>query len=395
MNLTASRQLLILSALIFVTITITGCDDSGVVGSTFRNVEPSISVDAVSVGTISVENLLTYSGGKSFVNAGRYNDDLFGYIESTALIKPTLLGRTDSIPAGSEFYLRLVVNGIYGDTTSAVQADFDLYEVTQRWRQNEWYPDSQPVLADNPLTSFSVLTRDTVRVPLPNEWIEKYLEFYYNVGEARDSAYVNGSFGFAIVPQNEAKIAVFNTNQANMIVMYPDSTQRTAGITQRASSYSIDRTNVTIPATSTYLMNDFSETGRLSFFVDESVTKSKIISRAELVIYEDTDLLNATLGQNEVRYNNNLLRFYDLTDDDKNYIIFKDPVTGAARTESDGSYRVNVTNQVSEKVISGGGELTLYLVTDLDSGILRPNLLVSDPNSPRAPKLIITTINPE
>jgi hypothetical protein len=288
--------------------------------------------------------------------------------------------------------MKLAIRGTYGDTTSASIVEYDVYEIVERWRPNEWKPESQPVLSASPIASFNISDEDTVTFNLPEEWVERYLSVYYLSPEQRDTAYAQSIFGFAIVPQNTGKISQINLGNSSMSIAITDTTSRTALIGNRATSYT--RSGVTnIPASSIEIMNDFSNTGNIRVQLDESIVGSKVISRAELVLYEDTEALNSTLGFGEWRHNNNLIRLYQLSDDDKEFYITKDPFTNAVRNAIDGSYRINITNTVSNIVVGGGDELSMYIVSDADNGIIRPNLFVNDPNSPRAPRIIVTRIN--
>lgn len=388
---TFNRSLLPIFGILAITL-IAGCEESGVVGSSFNPTEPNISVETIAVGQITTVPLISFSGSKANISVGAFDDPLFGTFQAIGLLRPILITRIDSISPTTPFSMKLAITGTYGDTTSAKVVEYSVYEIVERWRPNEWKADSQPVLSASPIASFNISDEDTVTFSLPQEWVERYLSVYYLSPDERDTTYSQSIFGFAIVPQNSGKISQINLGASSMNIAITDTTSRTASIGSRATSYT--RTGVTnIPASSIEIMNDFSKTGNIRVQLDESIVGSKIITRAELVLYEDTDALDATLGFGEWRHNNNLIRLYQLTDDDKEFYITKDPFTSAIRNDIDGSYRINLTNTVSNIIVRGGDELSVYIVSDSDNGIIRPNLFVNDPNSPRAPKIIVTRIN--
>jgi hypothetical protein len=140
-------------------------------------------------------------------------------------------------------------------------------------------------------------------------------------------------------------------------------------------------------------MNDFSKTGKMQFTIDNSVTQSEIISRVELVLYEDIERLNGTIAFGQTRFNNNIIRLFELDENEKQFYVTKDASLNAIRRASDGTYRINITGLANLALSDGGRTFTYYLTSDQDNGIIRPNLLVNSNSGARSPKLIITKIS--
>jgi hypothetical protein len=367
------------------------CEDSGIVGSSFVPTNPTLVVDTVEIGPITVESLVTYSGGKTFVAAGRFEDPLFGTYEAIGLMSPSLISIVDTTTVGIQYGFVLRPTATYGDSIST--AVFDVYEIKERWRSNEWKADSQPVLADNPITRFEITEGDSVFVPLPQEWANRYRSFYDININSRDSAYVNQMFGFAFVPVSGNKISYINTTFSYFLAVRPDTTNISGTIRQRASSYRITEPPSVSPGNSIQLMNDFSKTGKMQFTIDNSVTQSEIISRVELVLYEDIERLNGTIAFGQTRFNNNIIRLFELDENEKQFYVTKDASLNAIRRASDGTYRINITGLANLALSDGGRTFTYYLTSDQDNGIIRPNLLVNSNSGARSPKLIITKIS--
>lgn len=381
----------IAGALVISLFAFLACEDSGIVGSSFVPTSPSLVVDTVEIGSISVVNLVTYSGGKTLVAAGRFEDPLFGTYEAIGLLTPSLISVVDTTTEGMIYGFVLRPTATYGDSVST--AVFDVYEIKERWRSNEWKSDSQPVLADTPITRFEITEGDSVFVPLPEEWANRYRS-YYNINiNSRDSAYVSEMFGFAFVPVSGNKISYINTTLSYFLGLNPDTTNISGNIRQRASSYRIVEPPTIDPGNNVLLMNDFSSTGKIEFTIDTLITRSEIISKVELVLYEDIERLNGSLGFGQTRFNNNIIRFFELDESEKQFYVTKEPSLNATRSATDGAYRINLTGLANLALSDGGRTFTYYLTSDQDNGIIRPNLLVNSNSGARSPKLIITKIN--
>lgn len=379
------------TALIIALVALQGCENGGIVGSSFVPTNPSLVKDTIYIGNIETESLVSYAGNKNFVTMGIFDDPLFGRFESMALLRPTLPNLTQDIPESASIAMILRSPQVYGDSLDITT--FDIYEITRRWRPNEWRADSIPQLSAQPILSgFQFVNTDSLFVPLPQSFVDKYIAFH-EAESGRDSLYAAEFFGLALVPTGGSKVNFINVSQSRLYIALSDTTSTQVQINQRASSYTITPSTPVVPEGSVFVNNIFTSTGRIQFTIDPEIMKSKYVSRAELVLYEDTEALTQTLGPTETRANNGLIRFYELAESEKEFFITKEPAFSSTRVASDGTYRVNMTSLVNSVLARGSEEITYYFVSDLDNGIYRPNLFVGSGNPAKAPKIIITRIN--
>lgn len=388
------RSLLFAGILILTGLILTSCGDSDPFGPTFKPTDPNLQYFSFPAGPITTEPLVVTSGNLPNIAVGTFDDPLFGEYHATALLKPQMLSTAEVFPPNVTSRLKLIPSGIYGDTlaTSAV----GVYEITRRWRHNSWKPDSVIQVSTNPLAFFNFSGRDTVLVNLPNSWTQKYLNVYGISGAARDSVYAETMFGFALIPVGSNTITYISTSASSLQLVLPDTTTRDAFITLRATSFEqVSPEN--IPPNNIVVTNDFRSTGTISFDISEELFGSRVVSRAELILYENRDALQSSLGPNQIRHNNGIIRLFQINDDDREFLITRDPLTSATRG-SDGSYRVNITNFVNSELRRNRGELTtatFHFISDNNSGLIRPNLFINDADSDLGPRLVITAIKPD
>lgn len=373
---------------------LSSCEKGGLVGSSFVKTQPGVTIDTLAVDAITVEQLVSFSGGKPFVAAGRYEDPLFGTFEAIGLITPQLLFSGTIMTDTTRFGLVLRPTLSYGDTSSTVQ--YELREISRRWRTTEWKSDSIPQLGQL-LTTFEIGDADSIYVQLPAEWGSRYRDIYDLSPGFRDTSYVQEMFGFALVPISGNKLSYINTIESYLLIDKLEANAVSVALRQRASTYrQIAPPTIVRPAENVILMNDFSQTGRVRFDISEEIIGSRIISRVELVIYEDLDLLTSSLPVGNARNSNNFISIFELEEDEKEFFISKEPLLNATRNNRDGSYRVNLTSYTNSVLNRGEAtEVVLYILSDTDNGIIRPNMFVSGSHPTRSPKIIITKVNPE
>lgn len=385
---------------------LTACEESGVVGSTFLSTDPDVNVTVKSIpGSITSEPLITYSGSKALVAVGSYSDPVFGTWQSNAYLNPNLLLQPAFLDVDAEYGLLLRRASVTGDTL--LVANYAIYEITQRWRANDLKPDSDtgdtPLLqwSQEPLLRFQTAQEDSIFIPLPKDWSDRYLAAF-GIEEDPVENYRSTMFGFAIVPEgNTGRIEFFNTNESRLVIQNPAiqgeeeaPAPHNLAFFQRGSTYSrIADPQMPLPSDRIVLMNDFSQTGRLNLSITDDFFNTRTLSRVELVIQEDVDFLSENLPVNHQRFGNNLIRIFELDEDEKDFFITKDPVVNVLRSE-DGRYRANLTNYVNNILQNGGREVSLYIVSDQDNGIIRPNVFINSGDSQRGPRLIITSVNP-
>lgn len=376
-------------ALVITLATISACEDSGIVGTSFIPANPDLQIDTVQTLSITTEPLVSYAGAKNFVAAGRFQDQLFGTYEAVAMLTPGFTPVADSIADEVTFGFILRPTQTYGDTNSI--AVFDIYEIQERWRAQEWRMDDSPVLGTAPIARFEIGETDSLFVPLPDSWKQRYLTYNEIDAASRDSAYVQNEFGFAFVPVSGNKISYINFSESSFIGERPDTTNLLGIIRQRASNYRLIEESTVPVDNAVKIMNDFTRTGKISFTINEQVVGSKFVSRAELVLYEDKQLLTSSLGTGQTRFSNNIIRLFELAPDEKEYYVTKDASISAVVNDQ-GAYVMNITGLVNLALSEGGKEFDFYIVSDQDNGIIRPNYLLNENSGLRAPQIIVTKI---
>lgn len=386
-----------LGALLLSLVLLSACEESGIVGSSFVSTDPSLQSDTLSLPSIESEQLVTFSGNKANLAAGIFDDALFGQMTATALLNPGIYLGSDSVSADASFNLVLQRSQINGDTLST--NTYALYELTRRWSGNVWKSDSIPPVAPVPLLTFETSSADSISIPLPASWSDRYRSFLDSTSTNRQEAYRDEMFGFAIVPVSGGRIEYFPVTDVFLNIQNPaeqgedDPAPITTGLLQRAISYT-----TTFPAelesdTRLLVMNDFSSTAKLTIRLNPDDLPEGLISRAEVVLYDDASQLESSLRPNEVRYRSGAIRLFEIEDDQKEFYITNNPISLIQRDE-DGRYRIGLTSYLNAAIRDGEEEVVLYFTSDDDNGVISPNLFINATDPEKAPKLVITTINP-
>lgn len=377
---------------------LTACEESGIVGSSFVSTDPTLSVDTLLLGPIETERLVTFSGSKTLVAAGSFDDQLFGRVTATALLNPSLYTGAVAVDPAAQFNLVLVRDQITGDTTQT--ATYELYEISRRWRANEWRADSVAFKSLTPLTVFDTGANDTIRIPLPEGWVNNYKRILALDAAERLDIHREEVFGFAIVHSIGNRLEYFNSNTSFLEIQNPQQqgdenppTPIAVNMFQRATTYSLDLPIPDPADNRVIVMNDFSQTGRLTIRLNPDEFPINNISRAEVVLHEDFDQLQSSLRVNERRFSTGQIRIFELSEDEKDFYITKSPLTTIQR-DLEGRYRIALTSFINNAVRDGREEITLYFVSDQDNGIIRPNMFINAGDPEKAPKLILTTLNP-
>ena len=368
---------------------IAGCEDNGIVGSTFLPSNPAIQVDTVANLTINSESLVSYAGNKSFIAMGRYEDALFGTYEAVAMLTPRLITSEDSLFDDYKYGIIFRPVESYGDTMSTTV--FDIYEIQERWRAQEWRMDDEPVLGSAPIGRFELGLTDSIFVELPQVWVDKYRSYYSLDAGLRDSVYLDSEFGLAFVPVSGNKISYLSASETIFTVERPDTNNLSTSLRQRASNYKLVEPPQNVDD-GIILMNDFTNTGLFTVDINEDVIGAKIVSRAELVMYQDQARLSTSLPIGHTRYSNNLIRIFEIEEAEKEFYVTKDPITSAIPDSVTGGFRMNITSLVNTAIASGGRTYNFYISTDADNGIIRPNLILNSNAGLKAPRIIITKV---
>ncbi|MDZ7716342.1 MAG: hypothetical protein U5J95_09040 [Balneolaceae bacterium] len=173
-----TRDIKVLSGLfltIFIFLSGIGCENPGSVGRQIDDSNINVADTTIYIPSTSVDSVDTYSGLLDVFSSGIFDDPLFGRVEATSLLKPSLLAFDEVIGPNAVMKLRLQYNSkrVYGDSTS--QADFEIIELDEIWRGKAWKYNDLPPLPDNSgmisntVASFSISNQDSIEVTL---WAE-------------------------------------------------------------------------------------------------------------------------------------------------------------------------------------------------------------------------------
>ena len=384
-----------------------GCSDSGSVGGAIDDDQANLQVDTLEATQFGTEMLNSYTGNNRFISAGRFQDPLFGDIFAMGLFKPILADNSDTLSFNqdTEMILRLSINGetTYGDSLANVT--YNLVEIAENWRAPAWrLNDEIQLFADTPVASFTVADKDTIEIPLSDEWVQKYGEFYNQTDSTRRSDYLDQFYGLAIVPQNSGRIITINPDSTEIQInnveaqsdIVDDDTLR-ARIFDYA--FSVDRTNeADIGPETTKIYNTLERVITLDFDFSSDAFKSINIAKAELVIYRDSLMLGESIsqaGENTVRPSAGPLRLHLVEGDELPQSIDPgSPIAGGNYSEKDQAYHFNLTNLISQGFFQqADSSLKLYITQRTNGGVIRSNLLFNNQSGENSPKLIITSTN--
>lgn len=371
-------------------LTLTHCDNPGAVGRSFGPDDPTLVIDTIGVTGLSNATLKAYSGNLQFVSAGTYQNDVFGTYEAIGLFQPILISETDILSPTADFTLRLHFNGITGDTNAVSQ--FEVYEITRRWRAITWSLDSIPQIASTYLTTFNVTSEDSVEVSLPPSFRNKYLDYQRNGDRNRDSTYTAQVFGFAIRGVGTNKIVAVNVAESGMYITQNDTTLSNKFVIFRQTANTLIHTPSAAPLPSdvTIVESNFEGAGQLDLVLSEELVGSRFPQRVEFVLYEDTLTTKASMPSGHVWMDQQQVPIYVLEDFETQLAIFNNANILVNRTD-DGSFRSNFTTFYNSVITQGEQTGSMYFLGHRYNGIIRPRLFFNTTSTRRPPILITTT----
>ncbi|MCH8547756.1 MAG: DUF4270 domain-containing protein [Balneolaceae bacterium] len=201
---------LLLAALIFA-----GCESGGTVGDGLGPDPDEARTTTYDVESISTVEANTFSGRLQNSAMGAFQDPLYGNLNAVSLLKPAITRAVvDEIGEDDTMSLKLTFRTpIYGDAGSVSR--FEIYEVGERWRGNQLrYNSEVAVDLSAKVGEFEVADEDSIEVPLDNEWVQKFREFFNSEEANRDSLYRREFTGLAIVPvDDDSKIRFLRHSQ--------------------------------------------------------------------------------------------------------------------------------------------------------------------------------------
>ncbi len=422
-------------------------DDSNLTGASFGPGEQNIQVDTLSVTEFSLTNLKTYTGNLTFFSAGKYNDPLLGEIKSSAFIAPGInsLSSADSLHPGAEVYLLLSPHSFYGDTLSTAQ--FDLHFIEERWRPND--ADAETEVVKNPVSLGTIeisAEMDSVLFKLPQSWADNYRELFHETDSPNENLR-NNEFGFTLVPREETNVMIGFSNAvvaqdtlgnrfytgSRLFVANPPGSGDDNGNGNgdgdngegNAASFGLfdngddnGNGNGEFAGRSTFstrfrgaafniktdsdfgiddenrlgLLNTWQRTLRIGLGLEERGFTSQVISRAELLLFDDIDALEE-LPENHYRPGSGRLQIYTLNETEQEFQVVKLPNFEPQLRENDNSYRINLTELVKAIQLEQREDTDFFITSGNNNGLITPRVITT--SGARAPKLIITRINPE
>ena len=369
------------------------CEEDGSLGGGLVSDEGEVRADTALIPSTRQVSAPTFSGNQVFVSAGNYEDMLFGDQQVTALFQPALSSADlETITNTATAELELVVDEVYGNPNASTE--FELNEITRRWRANAWRPDSVAAINENISLGTGTYQPgdDTLRIPVADSWLRSFQEYFEDNDQ---EGYRENMFGFALRAHDQGQILAFDEEQSRLVIDNQADTLSHTGF--RSTAFSLQRNTEGTHESegSTLVQNTFESFLKLEFEVDAEFIGSENISRAELVLYEDSELLRTTLAEGHQRNEAAVLDFYLLEESDLDVAIAEQPQFSVSK-EEDGSYRMNLTGFVREHLT---GELEedreFYIVAGANNGKLVQTALYNHRDDFQAPKLLITSVEPD
>lgn len=379
------------------------CNDDNFVGSSFVDDERKVVIDTVFADSFEVVDLKSFTGNLTFFMAGYYDDPLFGVLESTAYLAPGLISQSNEISDDAEFYLRLIGREFYGNLDA--QADFELEFIDERWRSSlmnvDTVLDTSPPA--EPISFFMSVQNDSIDIRLPDEWVEKYLDIFNS--EERNERLLEEEFGFALKPLPSDLLIGFRTGALGARII----ARQDAETDDDEDENGVDEFTIPLRSRAYNLLNDEpaglrDETlpvyntfkNALKLNVDLSQFSDKSITRVEIVMYEDTLALQQNFPGTHSRLTSNRLNYFQLSDAQLNNPV----ITPAAFTpdntiHDDLSYRVSMTETIKRIMLGATLDGDFYILSGSNNGLFNPTALNLPGHPERAPKFIITYVNPE
>ncbi|WP_138430892.1 hypothetical protein [Fodinibius saliphilus] len=384
-----------LIVLLVALIGLAGCENPGSLGKDIGNEKADLVIDTLGVSNLESRNFNFYSGGYPFFSAGEFDDPLLGNIKATGLIKPSLPSkvRDDSLTSNSKMLMRVILDGgkAYGD--SLAEQHFDIYKVDEAWRsQSTRLGDDIKLDTNNgPIASFSIGGVDSIDVPLPDDWVEMYRS-YADTANA-DSLYKRNVFGLALVPTNGKKIIAPNVSRTKFVVQNPVE-EDTFSVRTHERAYMLERNEKALPSGVTKWYSTKEQI--LTFDLDLSSVdvQAPDVSRAELVFYQDSDLMEQSLQAGLSRPQSERAQLH-LVDSDQLPVNIApgNPVTNGFYSTEDDAFHFQVTPQVQRILAEGLEDNKKFVITLNNDGIIRTSIIhTNEASVEKRPKLIITSL---
>lgn len=374
-----------------------GCENPGSVGGNFVD-KTELTFDTLAISNIQPQSFIGYTGRMNFVSLGKYSDPVFGDIETSALLKPSInhsLPTGDSLDNDYSMKLELVIDSVntYGDTLSA--SNFSVFEVTSDWNGATYKIDSELTYDESKLIgSFSLGDENSIIINLSNEWRSTYGRYFHNTDSDADSLYRYEFKGLVLVSRDgNNKISFPSINSSKFLAINEvDADTTELGI--RDWAYSFNRSGEDYPSdvsplhTTLEHMLHFNIGDFINDFQDENFV------RAEIIFYEAADLLEENLPTNHNRLRVPSISLDVGYEEDPAYEFqFGAAESPGVKQNSDNSFRINITDYLNNSLYSNEDERDLYFGIGSNEGALRSTLVYNETATANVrPKLIITSL---
>lgn len=385
-----------------------GCEDPGVVGSTFIDENGNLVTASFPLDEFTALSGPSYSGELTYVPVGRYRDPVFGEITSIGLIRPELDSITFSaISTLDTMRIRFsFAPDVYGD--SAATAFFDVYEITEPWRGKELRYGDQVAFSDfNKVGSFEAKQGETAEFEVSAEWRAKYEDFLYGGRVDADSAYKYEMPGLAIVPDmTRSQKILFLNPQDNAVGAGEETATRLVVTDTTGSSLFVQMEDWGAAMTrNTQIVEILPEEGqitlhntleqyiKLDFSFSEERLLTKNLARVELVIYENTSFLEGSLPEGHIRTEALTASLFLIDKGDPDEVIFSTGPLFAAVKGSDNTYRFNLTSYANAFLFDTLAATDYYLALESNTGLLTSTLIYGlSANTVQQPKIVVTAV---
>lgn len=396
LKVTGINELALFLVLLSVTI-LTSCNDkTGPVGGSIIPVS-EVSYDTLMATGFNATSLDGYGGKLTFFPIGRYNDQLFGDVESIAYLKPAITGVALDTTLSTDYtmYLDLVFDSVsvYGDSLS--QSDFAIYKVMEGWRGNEFQLSSKPSYDNTiPIATFTKERQDSIRIELSDAWLTEYATILNDTSATQDSTFLYDFFGLAIVPTGGSSKITFPTISQSRFWLINGAIGDTNSVRIQDWAYNLNRTNAApVPGRLT-LINSLEKLYNLNLKDELDSLKAQNLLKAELILYEDTEQLQNTLPLNHTRlYVNGVALKNGFSTSLEYDLFFKEPNSSGFYDSKNNAYRFDITSLVNTYIFGTPSSDDIYLDIRPSNGLLRSTILYDEtaPDSLKQPKLILTT----
>lgn len=387
----------------------TSCENDGIVGGDLNEGNDRIETSTVAVDNIEVVSDNGFSGFLANSGMGVVNDPVYGTITASSLLKPSITQQQiEEIPQGHTLNLMLQFNpqnyGVEGSTSQ-----YNIYEIDERWRGREiLYNDPVTINESNLIGTFQVTDEDSIKVPVSQQYTDRFRQFFNDTTAQRDSLYRFEFQGIAIVPSDQnSKIdflrhqpATDDTSSASitrfLVENEQDSLIATLPVLDHGSS--MTRTNQPDSSEELILHNTMENILKVGFNLSPGQFEGKEIVNAQLIFNVDPEP-QLTSPPGFVRPENTFLRAHSFESEPLSLHseIFSQQATVASNLDEDNQvYRVTVTQYLIDRIYGESEATPLYFTNQGNNGLyISTKLMGTGAAENQRPRLIITTLNPD